>query len=271
LSERLGAGELARLVRERVTFIEVGRCSVTLPADLDVVIHGASTVSFDPPIDEAFRTNVSGGATLYTALPGSPHVVHISTAYVAGTRKGVVGEVALDHAVDWQLELEMALAARADVERESRRPEVLRRALTQAGDQHAKAGPQSTAADAERLRTEWVTPGTLVVPYGTISAVELSLTEVMDKIVVDDWGQATVGPFGALRRHVDHGLLTRARLHAELGEIVAGRRPGRERPDERILFWHRGLATTDVAVAHLAWRRAEAVGAGTLLTYRDDS
>jgi len=121
------------------------------------------------------------------------------------------------------------------------------------------------------LRTEWVTPGTLVVPYGTISAVELSLTEVMDKIVVDDWGQATVGPFGALRRHVDHGLLTRERLHAELGEIVAGRRPGRERPDERILFWHRGLATTDVAVAHLAWRRAEAVGAGTLLTYRDDS
>src|SRR5262249_26365043 len=43
------------------------------------------------------------------------------------------------------------------------------------------------------LRTEWVEPGTLVIPYGTISAVELSLTGVMDKIVVDDWGQAQVG------------------------------------------------------------------------------
>ena len=119
------------------------------------------------------------------------------------------------------------------------------------------------------LRTEWVAPGTLVIPYGTVSAVELSLTGVMDKIVVDDWGQATVGPFGALRAHVDTGLLTKDRVHAELGQIVAGHRPGRERPDERILFWHRGLATTDLAVAHLIWRRAEALGLGTVLTYHD--
>jgi alanine dehydrogenase len=117
------------------------------------------------------------------------------------------------------------------------------------------------------LRTEWVAPGSLVVPYGTISAVELSLTAAMDKIVVDDWGQATVGPFGALRPHVAAGLLTREQVHAELGQIVAGHRPGRERPEERILFWHRGLATTDLAVAHLIWRRAEAQGVGTVLTY----
>ena len=90
------------------------------------------------------------------------------------------------------------------------------------------------------LRTAWVAPGTLVVPYGTMSAVELDLVDAMDKVVVDDWGQAGVGPFGALRRHVDEGRLTRDTLHAELGQIVAGLRPGRERPDERILFWHRG-------------------------------
>ncbi|ELP64803.1 ornithine cyclodeaminase family protein [Streptomyces turgidiscabies] len=40
------------------------------------------------------------------------------------------------------------------------------------------------------LRTDWIAPGALVVPYGTNSAVELSLTDIMDKIVVDDWGQA---------------------------------------------------------------------------------
>jgi HAD superfamily hydrolase (TIGR01490 family) len=176
LSERLGAEELARVVRERVTAIEGDLDSVALPDDLDVVIHGASTVSFDPPVDEAFRTNVSGVATLYEALTGAPHVVHISTAYVAGTRKGVVAEAALDHQVDWRLELEMALAARADVERDSRRPEVLRRALAQAGDQHAKAGPQSTAADAERLRTEWVTRR--LVDYGRTRARSLGWPDV---------------------------------------------------------------------------------------------
>jgi len=117
------------------------------------------------------------------------------------------------------------------------------------------------------LRTEWVAPGTLVIPYGTVSAVELSLTDVMDKIVVDDWGQAASGKFGALRRHVDEGRLTRDKVHAELGEIVAGHACGRERSEERILFWHRGLATSDIAVAHLILRRAEAAGVGTLLTY----
>ena len=91
----------------------------------------------------------------------------------------------------------------------------------------------------------------------------------MDKIVVDDWGQTTIGPFGALRRHVDEGLLTRETLYAELGEIVAGKLPGRERPEERILFWHRGLATTDVAVAHAILSRAEANTLGTVLTYRE--
>ena len=65
------------------------------------------------------------------------------------------------------------------------------------------------------LETAWVTPGTTVIPYGTVSAVDLDLVEVMDKVVVDDWGQATVGPFGALRGHVDSGRLGRHNLHAE--------------------------------------------------------
>lgn len=118
------------------------------------------------------------------------------------------------------------------------------------------------------LETAWVTQGTTVIPYGTVSAVDLDLVEVMDKVVVDDWGQATVGPLGALRRHVDSGRLGRHNLHAELGEIVAGKAPGRERPEERTLFWHRGLATTDVAVAKLFLDRAGDAGLGTLLRYR---
>ena len=118
------------------------------------------------------------------------------------------------------------------------------------------------------LRTEWIGAGTLVVPYGTISAVELSLTTVMDKIVVDDWQQCRQGRFGALRPHVEQGLLSEDNLHAELGQIVAGDRSGRDRDVERILFWHRGLATTDLAVGHLLYERAVERGVGTVLHYR---
>ncbi|HXD64056.1 MAG TPA: ornithine cyclodeaminase family protein [Solirubrobacteraceae bacterium] len=118
------------------------------------------------------------------------------------------------------------------------------------------------------LSTAWVTPGTLVIPYGTVSAVELQLTDVMDKVVVDDWGQAGVGPLGSLRAHVDSGRLTAETLHAELGQIVAGDRPGRERDDERILFWHRGLSITDVALGEAMLAKAQRLGLGMTLPYR---
>jgi alanine dehydrogenase len=118
------------------------------------------------------------------------------------------------------------------------------------------------------LSTAWVTPGTLVIPYGTVSAVELELTDVMDKIVVDDWGQAGIGPLGSLRAHVDSGRLTADNLHAELGQIVCGDRPGREHDDERILFWHRGLSITDVALGEAMLAKAQRLGIGTTLPYR---
>jgi len=118
------------------------------------------------------------------------------------------------------------------------------------------------------LRTCMVRPGAFVVPYGTVSAVELDLLDVMDKVVVDDWREAQSGRFGALRRHVDSGRLSAASLHGELGQIVTGRLPGRERADERILLWHRGLAILDIAVGLAILRRAEQEGAGTMLRYR---
>ncbi|MDR1731031.1 MAG: ornithine cyclodeaminase family protein [Synergistaceae bacterium] len=118
------------------------------------------------------------------------------------------------------------------------------------------------------LKTEWVEPGTFVVPYGTVSAVELSLTDVMDKLVVDDWGQCRGGVLGSLRRHVETGKLSEETLYAELCEIAAGRKAGREREDERILFWHRGLSINDIALGYLIYSKALERGLGTKLKYR---
>jgi len=51
-------------------------------------------------------------------------------------------------------------------------------------------------------------------------------------------------------------------------DISDGDVPGRERDDERILFWHRELATTDVALAALIYRRAVEQSLGTRIAYR---
>ncbi|MBV9220774.1 MAG: ornithine cyclodeaminase family protein [Methylobacteriaceae bacterium] len=117
------------------------------------------------------------------------------------------------------------------------------------------------------LKTDWIKPGALVMPYGTVSAVERSLTDVMSKLVVDDWGQARAGRFGALRAHVDAGKLSEASLHAELGEIVAGKKPGRQRDDETILFWHRGLSLSDIALGHAMLEKARRLGIGQRLRF----
>jgi alanine dehydrogenase len=118
------------------------------------------------------------------------------------------------------------------------------------------------------LKTEWIKKGALVVPYGTMSAVELSLTDIMDKMVVDDWGQCRKGlPFGALRAHVDSDRLTQENLHAELGQIVAGLKPGRESADETILFWHRGLSLSDIALGHAMLEKAAKLGLGQRLRF----
>ena len=123
-------------------------------------------------------------------------------------------------------------------------------------------------APAPLLKTEWIQPGALVMPYGTVSAVELGLLEIMDKIVVDDWGQAHAGPLGALRVHVDSGRLSEDNLYGELGSIVAGSLAGRERDDETILFWHRGLSITDIALGEAMLAKARERGLGTRLPYR---
>ncbi|MEJ3744481.1 HAD-IB family hydrolase [Actinomycetes bacterium KLBMP 9797] len=179
--QAVGADGVAAAVAERVRVVdgELGSTEVTLPDDLTAVIHAASTVSFDPPIDDAFRTNVQGVVDLYEAVratQGKPHVVHVSTAYVAGARKGVVPERSLDHDADWRTELRAARAARDSVEWESRRPGVLRKALADARKDHGKSGPQSTAAAAEKQRVEWVEKQ--LVEYGRLRAQSVGWPDV---------------------------------------------------------------------------------------------
>jgi ornithine cyclodeaminase len=240
--------------------------------------------------------------TLYSAETGAPVAIvdgteitaartgamtALGARYLARSESAILGHIGARGSARWNITMLDDLFHFREIRVTSRRPESRERFARDLSEHLGKpvravATPREALEGADimveasrlttpevLLRTDWVAPGTLVIPYGTVSAVELSLTAAMDKIVVDDWGQATVGPFGALRQHVDQGLLTRDTLHAELAEIVAGHAPGRERPEERILFWHRGLATTDVAVAHLVWTRAEALDLGTVLPYRE--
>ena len=178
--EAVGRDEAARIFGERVSAIEGSLDEVPeLPGDLDVVIHSASTVSFDPPIDEAFATNVGGARGIYGALRESgadPHVVHVSTCYVGGVRKGVLPEATLDHDADWRVESTAAAAARQRVELRSRESAVLRGLMLRARAAHGKEGPRAVAQATEAARIDWVKDRLVIA--GRTRAQSLGWTDV---------------------------------------------------------------------------------------------
>jgi alanine dehydrogenase len=114
---------------------------------------------------------------------------------------------------------------------------------------------------------DWLRPGALVIPYGTMSSLPLEFTDRIDAFVMDDLGQMNAGEFGALRPHINAGKVTRDSFYAEVGEIAAGLKPGRSSADQTILFWHRGLATSDIALGVFMLEKARAMGIETRLRY----
>jgi HAD superfamily hydrolase (TIGR01490 family) len=133
-------------------------------AEADVVIHSAAAVSFDSPLDAAVAVNLLGPsrvAQALTAAGSSAHLVAVSTAYVAGNRRGEAPEALLTETlfsteVDWRAEVAGAQRARADADAESRRPEMLRRFMKAARAELGAAGTPLLATRGERLREQWV-------------------------------------------------------------------------------------------------------------------
>ncbi len=83
------------------------------------------------------------------------------------------------------------------------------------------------------------------------------------KIVVDDLEQAIHG--GEVNVPISQGILRREDIYAEIGEIVAGLKNGRERSEEITVFSSTGLAIQDAVAANLAYRRAVEKNVGSYL------
>ena len=185
---RDAAGGAAELLDSRVEIIEGDLPNVPqLPADLDIVVHCAGDVSFDPPIDQAFTTNVIGTKALMNRMLEAiadergewrkvPHYVHISTAYTAGRRRGAIPEAPHVHDIDYDAEAAAGIAMRDLIEAESRTSAQLARLRKEAEREHRQAGFLTTAADTERRRMAWVDAE--LVKAGTERARSLGWTDV---------------------------------------------------------------------------------------------
>ena len=212
-------------------------------------------------------------------------ITAIGAKYLAPSKPKVLGHIGARGTAYWNVRLLDHLFDFEEIRIHSRRAESreafaaklevdLGKAITITDNWQDCLNQADILVEASRLtepaplfKTKWIKPGALVIPYGTMSTVEDDIHEHMDKIVVDDWGQCLVGPFGCLRRHVDSGKITRETIHGELGEICAGKIPGRESDIETCLFWHRGLSTSDIALGAAMLDKAGRLGIGHRLPY----
>jgi alanine dehydrogenase len=212
-------------------------------------------------------------------------VTAIGAKYLARKTSNILGHVGARGTAYWNVRLLDRLFDFDEIRVHSRRPESrnsfaervgrdLGKPIVATEDWKSCVEGADIVVEASRLvdpapllKTAWIKAGALVVPYGTISAVELSLTDIMSKLVVDHWGQCKGGKFGSLRAHVEAGKLSEATLHAELGQIVAGLKPGRESDAETILLWHRGIVLSDIALGHAMLEKAARLGIGQRLRF----
>ena len=220
---------------------------------------------------------------LTTARTGA--VTGIGAKYLAPPDPKVVGHVGARGTAYANL---AALAELFDLEEiriASKRPEtreaLARRVETSLG---VKAEAVATAEDAVRgadivveatrlerpevlIKDKWLKPNALLVTYGWIMAVDPATVRSAGKIVVDDWVQCCKG--GQLFPMIESGELARANIHAEIGEIVDSQKPGRTDPFERIVFWHRGFAISDIMLGSHVLKLAEERSVGQTMTLFD--
>ena len=97
------------------------------------------------------------------------------------------------------------------------------------------------------------------------SVQEVPAETVVRACVVVDHLESALLEAGDLLVPMKRGLFSPERIHAELGEVVVGRRPGRRSTDEITLFKSVGLSAQDAAIAAQAVANAENLGLGTVV------
>jgi ornithine cyclodeaminase/alanine dehydrogenase-like protein (mu-crystallin family) len=116
----------------------------------------------------------------------------------------------------------------------------------------------TTPSSTPVVQREWVSPGTHINAIGADAAGKQELAPAIltaAKVVVDDWAQASHS--GEINVPLARGELTREQVYGSLGDIVAGKQPGRVTPEEITVFDSTGLIIQDLALGLAVYRRAK--------------
>jgi ornithine cyclodeaminase/alanine dehydrogenase len=123
----------------------------------------------------------------------------------------------------------------------------------------------ATTTSTPFVKDSWLDEGITVYSIGKHQEMESDFYKNADKFVVDSWEHCKNK--SDLQRMLKEKFLSQKDLYAELPEILAGKKPGRQSDRERIFIRAIGLVNQDIAMADHIYRRALEMGIGTRLPY----
>jgi len=116
----------------------------------------------------------------------------------------------------------------------------------------------ATASTSPLVKADWISKGVHITAVGSDSPEKQELESAVlgkaDKIVVDSLPQ--VLKLGEVHHAVEQGVIKGSSVHAELGEVLLGRKPGRVRDDEITVCDLTGIAIQDVVISQMVFERA---------------
>ena len=124
----------------------------------------------------------------------------------------------------------------------------------------------ATLANTPIIQAEWLRPGCLLMNLADYE-VTYDCVRRASKLVVDNWETVKHRQVSTISLMWRDGLVKDEDIHAQLGEILLGKKPGRENDDEIIYFNAVGTGILDLAVATRCYRKALELGIGTRLPF----
>jgi ornithine cyclodeaminase/alanine dehydrogenase-like protein (mu-crystallin family) len=121
-----------------------------------------------------------------------------------------------------------------------------------------------TTADEPLIKKDWIKSGVTILKLGSYQEIDPSIITSVDKFVVDKWEFVSHRSKEVIEL-LENGVITDDSAYAEIPEVVAGKKAGRERAEETILFIALGLGGDYVSIFSEIFKTSLEQGIGQLL------
>jgi ornithine cyclodeaminase/alanine dehydrogenase len=223
----------------------------------------------DGSLITGLRTGAAGAVSVQAlARKDAKVVTSIGTGNQARMQIRAISEVMRIEAIHaWDNHPETLRKFKADIESEFGIPVTMAESK-QAAVERADILVTTTRGKGSLVEAGWIKPGTHIVAIGTDALGKQELDPEIfrnAKIVNDSIAQCTSK--GETWHPLQRQIIARDDIHGEIGEILLGKKPGRENDREITIFDSTGMAIQDNTTATRIYRNALEGGVGTFFAF----